>query len=391
VPDNKHITVAAWPTAAWYTEKLGRGVPNPITGSRDECARYDQDLSRLLYEELGEFGLGSANPEPDCGVPLHETYHVIATAYGAPPPAWDERTGSFWLDRNACPWAGLSSLSEVEKIPVPDWRSHPMVQEDMGKLAVARQTLGAERLRTVPIGDMEFVWTHPGTGRSYRLSHFPEFLDMGLVLMGSTPFFTTLAADHELAGALMQKCFEISASYNDFMTAACGRPREGWCSMGGNPACLVSADMYRQYAMEFDALVRAKCGNVPRNLHSCGPSRHLYGVWAEYPERDQIVLMQTRAIPGAMAPLRRSLPHTYIQLTIHQPQVDFERESPGRVKDLVWEFAEALGFRDMSITVLFSWVDERVRANLAALFEAGEDVNAEAASRAVVMKWCCAG
>jgi hypothetical protein len=41
--------------------------------------------------------------------------------------------------------------------------------------------------------------------------------------------------------------------------------------------------------------------------------------------------------------------------------------------------------------VLFSWVDERVRANLAALFEAGDDVNAEAASRAVVMKWCCAG
>jgi len=381
MPDNKHIVVSASPTAAWYTVKLGRGVPNPITGSPDECVRYDQDLSRSLYEELGEFGLGSADPKPDYGVPLHDTYHVIATAYGAPYPRWDERTGSFWLDRDACPWKGIQDVSDVEMIPVPDWRSHPLIQEDMRKLAEARERLGEKAFRTMPIGPVEFVWTHPRTGRSYRLSHFPNFLNMGLALMGSTAFFTALGADHALAGALMQKCFEISASYNDFLTVACDRPREGWCSMGGDPACLVSADMYREYSMGFDALVRAKCGNVPRNLHSCGPSRHLYGVWAEYPELEQIVLMQTRAIPGAMAPLRRSLPHTYIQLTIHQPQVDFERESPARVKDLVWEFAEALGFRDMSITVLFSWVDERVRANLAALFEAAREVNAEAARR----------
>jgi hypothetical protein len=139
--------------------------------------------------------------------------------------------------------------------------------------------------------------------------------------------------------------------------------------------------MYRTHAMGFDRLVREKCGNLPRNLHSCGASRHLYPVWREYPEREQIVVMQTRAIPGAMKPLRESLPHTFIELTIHQPQIDFERERPERIKALVWEFAEALEFRDMSLTVLFSKDDAHCKTNLAAFFEAGREVNAEAERR----------
>ena len=67
-----------------------------------------------------------------------------------------------------------------------------------------------------------------------------------------------------------------------------------------------------------------------------------------------------------------------VELTIHQPQIDFERETPDRVKALVWEFAESLGFRDMSLTVLFSKDNAQCKANLAAFFEAGREVNAEA-------------
>ena len=151
--------------------------------------------------------------------------------------------------------------------------------------------------------------------------------------------------------------------------------------MGGDNSCLVSADMFRDYGMAFDHLVREKCGNVPRNLHSCGASKHLYEVWGEYPEKDQIVVMQTRAIPGAMAPLRKSLPQTTIQLTIHQPQVDFERESPQRIRDLVWGLAEAMECRDCRITVIFTTVDEQCKANLAAFYEAADEVNADCENR----------
>ena len=65
-------------------------------------------------------------------------------------------------------------------------------------------------------------------------------------------------------------------------------------------------------------------------------------------------------------------------MTIHQPQVDFERESPARIKELVWELAEAMEFRDASIKVIFSSVDEGCKRNLRAFVEAVADVNARA-------------
>lgn len=371
------IHLGAWPVDGWFVEKLGRGRPNPVTTSVADVARYEQDRARVLHEHLGEFGMGSADPQPWYAVPQHDGRNIIATAFGAAYPDWDELSGCFVLPLNAHPWAGLDCVAAVERLPVPDWDRNPLVQENRRKWAEFQALVGAEEAAEVPLHWTELQWD------GHRMSVFPSFLDLGGFLMGSTEFLTVLAADPELAEALLRKCYELSAGYSDAMCRLYNRPRTAWCSLGGDNSCLVSADMYRDYAMPFDALVRAKCGNLPRNLHSCGASSHLYEVWGEYPEREQIVVMQTRAIPGAMASLRAALSQTHIELTIHQPQVDFERETPGRVKAVVWEFAEALDFRNMRITVLFSVVDAQVKRNLAAFFEAGREVNAEAKRRHV--------
>lgn len=370
-----HVHTGAWLADGWFVGKMGRGRPNPITTNVADLARYEQDRARLMYEHLGEFGMGSPDPHPSYSVPQHDGRNIIAAAFGAAYPEWDELSGSFVLPVNAHPWAGLDSVAEVERLPVPDWDRNPLVQESRRKWEEFQALVGPETAAAVPLHWTEYPWD------SHRMSVFPSFLDLGGFLMGSTEFLTVLAADPELAQALLRKCFELSASYSDAMCRLYNRPRTAWCSLGGDNSCLVSADMYRDYAMPFDALVRGKCGNLPRNLHSCGASSHLYKVWGEYPEREQIVVMQTRAIPGAMAPLRVSLPHTHIELTIHQPQVDFERETPDRVKALVWEFAEALGFRNMRIAVLFSTTDANTKANLTAFFDAGREVNAEADRR----------
>ena len=367
-----NVHLGAWLADGWFVEKMGRGRPNPVTTSVEEVAGYEQDRARLGYEHLGEFGMGSPDPQPWYTVPQHDGRNIIAAAFGAAYPEWDELSGSFVLPLNAHPWAGLNSVAEVERLSVPDWERNPLVRENRRKWEEFQVLVGAQRAAQAPLNWTEYQWG------SHRMSTFPSFLDLGGFLMGSTEFLTVLAADQELAEALLRKCFELSAGYSDAMCRLYNRPRTAWCSLGGDNSCLVSADMYREYAMPFDALVRTKCGNLPRNLHSCGASSHLYSVWGEYPEREQIVVMQTRAIPGAMAPLRTSLPHTHIELTIHQPQVDFERETPDRVKALVWEFAEALGFRDMRITVIFSAVDTKVKENLGAFLEAGREVNKEA-------------
>ena len=202
--------------------------------------------------------------------------------------------------------------------------------------------------------------------------------------MGATEFFTLLAMDHEVSNALLKKCFKIIESYNDFTAHLYGYDQQpvAWGSLGGDPSCLLSPDMYREYAMSFDQLARDKFGNVPRTLHSCGASVHLYEVWSEYAEKDKIVVMQTRAVADAdLKPLRKSLPHTYIELTICTPQIDFENETPGRIKELAWKFAEDLDFRDMSITVLVTKINEASKANMRALFEATREIDTHPKTR----------
>jgi hypothetical protein len=49
-----------------------------------------------------------------------------------------------------------------------------------------------------------------------------------------------------------------------------------------------------------------------------------------------------------------------------------------RIREIVRQCAEDLAFRDMSILVLLSTVDEACRANLAAFYSAIDEVNAEA-------------
>jgi len=359
---------------AWISEALGRRIPHPFESTLDEIIQYNQDRTRLLYEHLGDVGIGNPDPEPSVVVPQHDGRVICATAFGASYPRWDSLSGSFWLDDKSHVWEGISA-KELESLPMPDWSKNQLVQESIQKWNEVRSRVGDEQAQHLPLPWTELEWTHPATGQSYYFSVFPTFLDLGSFLMGSSDFLIALASDPELADVLLRKCFEISASYSDFMCDLYNRPRTAWGSMGGDNSCLVSTDMYRQYAMAFDRLVTEKCGNLPCNLHSCGDSRHLYEVFGEYPEKEGIVLMQTRAVPNLMKQLRKSLPHTYIQLTIHQPQIDFERESPSHIKELVWQFAEDCEFRDMSIDVIFSKVDDQCKANIIAFREVINEIN----------------
>lgn len=375
----------------WYAERLGSGHPNPFTSSMEKVLAYEADKARLLHEHAGDVGLGSADPKPRRFAPQHDARLICATAFGAPYPQWDETSASFWLPEKGGIFGELETVKEIEEIPIPRWEENVLVQESIAKWEEFRSAVGEEQAAATPLRWREHEWTHPITRKRYQFSGLPSFLDLGSFLMGSEDYMVLLATDPPLANAFLRKCFEIAFSLSEFLRRACGRPLKGWCSMGGDNSCLVSPEIYRTYAMKYDTLAREAYGSLPRNLHSCGASKHLYEVWSEYPEREQIVLMQTRAMPGAMKPLRDSLPHTFVQLTVHQPQVDFEREAPERVKELVWQCAEDMGFRETSILVIFSEIDESVKVNVRAFREAGKEVNEEAGQRATGTATCVAG
>lgn len=366
----------------WYAERLGREMPDPFAVSPAEMGRYHQDRERAYFDALGDLGPGIPDPPLEIFTPQHDMRNIIAVAFGAPLPEWDGLSGSFWLSKDAHAWAGLSTMADIERIAIPDWEENPLVRQAARKWDEVQALLGDGAAKAIPSGWTHVPWRHPVSGLAYDFVIPPAFIDLGSFLMGCDDFFALLGTEPELADALLRRCFDISMSLKDYLVRLYRRSYTGWGCLGGDNACMLSPAMYRRYAQGFDALARAHYGNIPRVLHSCGASKHLYAVWAEYPERERIVLMQTRAIPGEMRALRAALPHTFLQLTIHQPQTDFERETPDTIRALVWEYADALEYRDMDITVILSRVDGRVRENLSALHDAMAGVNAEAGRRA---------
>lgn len=372
---NGHLACGIGVTPEWFVSQIGAGHPNSFVSSLDEVAAYGQAKRRAAFAAASDIGLGCSDPEPVISPPQHDGRTMIAMEYGAPYPRWDEVSGTFVPLKGSHPWGHIATLRDVEQVPLPTWEDNPLIEESATKWQEYVARVGPEAA-----GAVSLSWTHglrrnPSTGRQFYSTSLPSFLDLGGFLMDHTEFMICLAAEPELAHALLEKISAVALSYTEKMGEIYDRPIQGWGSLGGDNSCLVAAEMYRDYAMRYDRLARERFGNLPRNLHSCGASGHLYEVWGEYPEREQIWTMQTRALPTGMKPLRQALPDTYLEITIHPPEFEFERETPDHVRELAWQLAEDAGFRGARFNALVSRLDDQCRSNAAVFFETVRDIN----------------
>ena len=86
--------------------------------------------------------------------------------------------------------------------------------------------------------------------------------------------------------------------------------------------------------------------------------------------------MQTRGIPGHLGKLKQALPETFLQITLHPPQFDFENETPEAINRTVWQLAEEADFTNVSFHAIIAKGGEQVDRNIRAFYEAIDDVNA---------------
>jgi hypothetical protein len=357
-------------TQYWLRTQFGIESLNPFTNDLDAVAESGARVSRLLAERYPDLPLGDANAQPQYSVPQHDGRIVAAVAYGAGEPTWSPDISAFWSDRANPPWGWVQSPADVARIRTPDWESIGLVQQMAAKWEEVKAKVGEEAARK-----LSMPWTCLRYGGG-NMAVFPTFVDMGPFLLGDSDFFMILASDPDLARALMDKCFEISVSWGEFTSALYGTPIEGLCGFGGDNSCVLSPEMYERYGMGFDLMLYERYGDLPCNLHSCGPSAHLYDVWRKYPNREHIVLMQTRGIPGELRRLKEALPHTFLQITLHPPQFDFESETPESIRAMVWQLAEEAGFSGMSLHAIIARSGEQVDANIRAFYKAIDEVNA---------------
>ena len=159
---------------------------------------------------------------------------------------------------------------------------------------------------------------------------------------------------------------------------------------GGDATCMLSPSLYGRYGAAWDARLFEHAGtthrlpnDAPCNLHSCGASGHLYGLWSEHPCRGNIATMQTRLLPGRVGRLRESFPPARLELTIHPPEFDVATAEAGAVKELLWHSASDAGGRDTHFVVVVAVHRPedlpRAERNLRACHEAMTEIRKAAA------------
>lgn len=359
---------------SWFHDKFGIAPPDPMRSSFDETIQYGVERQKRLYECFGDLGMGSPNPDPNSPLAyeLYDRRIVIASAYGDVKLTWSGKNVCYWMERkNESVWDDVKSPADVEAINIPDWESLPLVQEIIAKRDELDRSGFPIITNSIPWHKQ--TWKCPATGETLLFPAFSGFLDMGQFLIGND-FFCCLV-EPDLTRSLMDKFFELSVSYHEFMATLFPFEMNAICTFGGDNSCNVSADMYRDYVIPYDMKFVDRYGNLPVNLHSCGPSSHLYDVWTEYPNLDRVVRMQTRGIREAFPKLRQVLPNTLLQITLHPPQFDFENESVENIRDEIRFYAEASECENIQLSALVTTDTDVVARNVRAFHEVVAEIN----------------
>ena len=363
-------------TPKWWLDEYGFESKSPMEESLDEQIETAIKKNRALFERFGHLGIGEEDYSPDYIIPQYDGRIVAASSFGGPRPSWEKNMACYWYDKAKGVLGDVASPGDIARIKAPDWDNNPLLNETFERYEADKASSYFKE------GRVSCPWTvesfyDPRTSRTHKTIGYMSVVDLAPFLFGDTEFFTILLENDDFTFALLEKCYEISTSYADYCLKHFGIDPGGlgWGSIGGDYSCILSPAQYKKYVKPFDLRRMDENGLDYINLHSCGASAHLYSVWGEYPHRESIKMMQTRGIEGRLAHLRKCLPHTLIQLTLHQPQCDFENIGQSEVVDTVAGYAEEARYDNLELVVLIVQNGENTDKNIEAFCRAVDGIN----------------
>ena len=354
----------------WWQDEYGIESKNPFEESLEEQIESAIKKSKILHKRYGHLGIGESDPNPGYSVPQYDGRIVAACAFGGKHPSWAKDMDCYWLDKSVGVLGHISSAREIAGIKVPNWEDSPLLDETFERYEKDKSSAYFKN------GRASYPWT-------LMANHFVAYMsvvDLAPFLFGDTEFFSIMAEDDDFTFALLDKCYEIATSYAEYNVKCFGIDTSGmgWASLGGDYSCVLSPGYYEKYIKPYDMrrLKESKENNLNSvNLHSCGASAHLYGVWEKYPHKESIVTMQTRGIEGRLAHLRRCLPHTSIQLALHQPQCDFENVASGEIERIVKAYAQEAGYANLALVAYVVQGGENTDKNIEAFCRTVDAIN----------------
>jgi len=360
----------------WWYDEYGIESKNPFEESMDEQIEKKMKKSKLLYERYGYLGIGDPDPKPVYSIPQYDGRIVVSGFFGGKRPGWEKKSGCYWIDRTRGALGDIGSVSDIVKIKIPNWDDSPLVNETFERFEQDKSS------RYYKEGKVDSPWTYetffdPRTGAEYKMIGFMCVVDLAPFLYGDTEFFTAMIEDEDFTFALLDKCYEISTDYTSYMAKRFGINTSdmGWSTMGGDYSCVLSPELYEKYIKPYDLQRMGENNLNCINLHSCGASSHLYGVWGKYPHRESILVMQTRGIEGKLAHLRECLPYTLIQLTMHQPQCDFENIPAQAVEKMIRAYAEEAGYDNLEVNAIVVQKGSNTDRNIEAFCKTVDEIN----------------
>lgn len=367
-------------------------MPNPhkwrtATYSQDKNTSAGQEkIFKAKLEEQGfpihricdEFNKEFAPPSLPPSSEWPGTYgarDMISIALGSPEPRWVD--GNWWHEREHYPLSADMEKSDIDRLQVKDWGKTPAVKN----MITSHRDWITEHPADNPslLSPNAFQYFIPAYGPRMFIG-YPSFVDLGVYLMGMTEFLTFLALNPNTADYFMDRCFELSTSYIDFLLNEQHETFGILGGLGGDTTCMLSPDMYTRFVSTWDRRllehVREKHGipdDLPCNLHSCGASNHLYASWSNHPCLKNIAIMQTRLIPGTVGALRKSLPQTYLELTIHPPQCDLSRAAHEEIKRIL-EASMGEAVENAVLRLYFVATDENMLKQTMLAMESSADI-----------------
>jgi hypothetical protein len=269
---------------AFYHRHLGLEYGEAYYFDPAYRAGIERAEGRFLFEILGEYGVGSREPQPSTSVFI-QAVDLIMRTQGAEWRFPADATVESW----GTPWAGLAP-AEIAAIDPTAAAHHPVID------ALLAQYRTLERL----YGERADVF---GTKSGTMNIHTP--FTTAHQLCGEE-LFVALLLEPERARLIFAKVWAIYAAIYARITAATGA-RLGRVQLGDCSAALLSAETYRSVVMPANQEVAARFAQA--GYHSCGRSTHLLPEFRALPGLDSIQLG-----PGTdLAASARLLPGIHLQ------------------------------------------------------------------------------
>lgn len=323
---------------AFYGKHLGLTYGEAYYFDPRYRAEVERAELRFLHETLGQYGVGSADPQPSPSL-FMQPIDVILLSQGAQLHCPEEAT----LEARGAPWAGLS-VAEIERVSPDEAARHSIVDT----------VLEQYRVLSEMYGDRADVFSLKAGSMTIHTPYTTAHQLCGEAL------FMLMMEDAEGARVVLEKVRTIIAAVFRRLNEALGaRPRH--LHLGDCSASLLSPRIYEQIVLPVNQKLAAEYPAA--GYHSCGASTHLLAHFAALPGLSNIQLGPGTDLREAV----RLMPGVKMEPLIDPLLV--RNGTTGEVGDGIAEVLEQTAAAPETTLCAWSFDRETPIENVAAMYE----------------------